>query len=342
MDMNNSKKNLETVFAGACMLIMILDSKLVLEGAVDGVKLCLWTVLPSLFPFFVVSPLVCGSIDGKCARFLHPLGKLCGIPSGSEGILLTGFLGGYPIGAKGIMDAYSSGALSKHNALRMLAFCNNAGPAFIFGMVSQHFNSVAVAWVLWLITILSSVFVAISIPGKSAGSGNYQQPALPGISQLITNAVKAMSNVCAWVILFRIILTLLQKRLFCDSYPLLQTILFGFLELSNGILEAANYSNPHIRFVLCAVFLSAGVLCIAMQTHSITKVLGLRTNYLGKTLQTIYEVLLSVMLIPATFPGSKIATSLISAFICSILLLFTQVFKKSIAFSKKVVYNIKK
>ena len=303
------------------MLVLILDAKLVLEGAVEGIRLCLWTVLPSLFPFFVVSILFSSSLS-----------------SGSA--LLMGYLGGYPIGAQGVAQAYSSGKLSKKDAQRMLAFCNNAGPAFIFGMVSQLFDSVAVGWYLWLITILSSIFVAVSVPGKCTRQNRIAAERKPiSFPQVITDAVKAMSNVCAWVLLFRIVLTLLQTRVFRGKDSLMQTILFGFLELSNGVIQTASVADPRIRFVLCAVFLSAGGFCVAMQTHSVTKELGLRAYLGGKALQTVYALLLSLAVMPAVFPKSNIAVSLISAFVCVALLLFFLFMKKGIAFSKKIVYN---
>ena len=303
------------------MLVLILDAKLVLEGAVEGIRLCLWTVLPSLFPFFVVSILISNSL-------------------GSGSALLMGYLGGYPIGAQGVMQAYSYGKLSKKDAQRMLAFCNNAGPAFIFGMVSQLFDSIAVGWYLWLITILSSIFVAASAPGKCTRQNRIAAERKPiSFPQVIADAVKAMSNVCAWVLLFRIVLTLLQTRVFHGKDSLLQTILFGFLELSNGVVQAASAEDPRIRFVLCAVFLSAGGFCVAMQTHSVTRGLGLHTYLGGKALQTVYALLLSLAAMPAVFPKSSTAVSLISALVCAGLLLLFRFLKKGIAFSEKIVYN---
>ena len=52
-------KNQQRIYIGilsACLMVwMILDSRTVMEGALDGIQLCLWTVIPSLFPFFVIS-----------------------------------------------------------------------------------------------------------------------------------------------------------------------------------------------------------------------------------------------------------------------------------------------
>ena len=311
------------------MLVLILDSKLAVQGAVDGIKLCLWTVLPALFPFFVVTPLFCNNIDSKNTWMLRPLGKLCSIPPGSEGILLVGYLGGYPIGAKSIMEAYSSGNLSKDAALRMLSFCNNAGPAFIFGMVTPLFDSVAAGWCLWLITILSSVFVALSLQNvHTTNKRTAHHPVYTTFPQLITNAIKVAANVCAWVIIFRIILTILEYRVFCGNWPIPQVIVFGLLELSNGIIEVATIADPYFRFVFCAVFLSAGGLCVTLQTYSIVRKLHMRTYIIGKALQTIYSLLLSIALAPILFSNGNVTIAVISAIICTALLVYFKFIKK--------------
>ena len=77
------------------------------------------------------------------------------------GLLLTGFLGGYPTGAQCVSQARSSGKLTKAQAERMIAVCSNAGPSFLFGMVSQMCTESSMVWLLWAVHILSAVLVAV-------------------------------------------------------------------------------------------------------------------------------------------------------------------------------------
>ena len=47
-----SRNQLWTGLTGAAgMLVLILDAKTALAGAKEGIQLCLYTVIPSLFPF---------------------------------------------------------------------------------------------------------------------------------------------------------------------------------------------------------------------------------------------------------------------------------------------------
>ena len=41
------------ISAAVGLLVLIFDSSLAIQGAREGVELCLRTVIPSLFPFFV-------------------------------------------------------------------------------------------------------------------------------------------------------------------------------------------------------------------------------------------------------------------------------------------------
>ena len=69
--------------------------------------------------------------------------------------------------------------------------------------------------------------------------------------------------------------------------------------------------------------------------------LGMRSYYIGKVLQTVFSLLLSFILIPIVFKEGSIFIAVISFSVIILLLIFAQISKKSIAFSSKVLYDIK-
>ena len=150
------------------MLALILDGRTAIDGARQGIELCLRTVIPSLFPFFVLSILLTSSLLGSSLAVLRPLGRLFGMPDGAESLLIPAFLGGYPVGAQNVAAAFRSGQLTKPEAERLLSFCSNAGPAFLFGMAAAMFPRRWMAWALWGIHIVGALFAALLIPGKPA------------------------------------------------------------------------------------------------------------------------------------------------------------------------------
>ena len=105
------KRKLIALAAVAGMLAMILDSRIALSAAAEGVQLCISTVIPSLFPFLFLS----GIFGRSCSGTGLPgqlLGKAYGLPPGMEVMLVTMLLGGYPVGAQCIYEAYRQGTVS--------------------------------------------------------------------------------------------------------------------------------------------------------------------------------------------------------------------------------------
>ena len=80
------------------MLAMILDSRTALQGASQGVELCLTAVIPSLLPFLCLSMALTQRLFSKRLPLFGVIGRLFGIPKGAEILLLPALLGGYLLG----------------------------------------------------------------------------------------------------------------------------------------------------------------------------------------------------------------------------------------------------
>ncbi len=284
------KRIVSAIFASAGMLVLILDGKTAAEGAAEGLRLCLQTVIPCLLPFFVLSNYWMGCLSGISLRILRPLGAFCGIPKGMEGILLTGFLGGYPVGAQCIGQAYRAGSLQKQDAEHLLSFCNNAGPSFLFGMLGPMFPHMGYSWLLWGIHIVSALLVS---QWFSHGQPSETLPAdsMPvTLPHALLSAVHAMATVCGWVILFRVLLSFLQRWALWMVSSELQTAITGFLEVTNGCCSLSTVASIPIRFTLAAGMLAFGGICVTMQTASVVEGLSLKKYAAGKLMQCAYSI----------------------------------------------------
>ncbi len=338
----NHKKNYAGIWAALGMLFLILDSATALDGAREGIEMCIRTVIPSLFPFFVLSNLVTGSLAGRKLAFLAPLERLMRIPRGSGPLFLSGLLGGYPVGAQGIELALQRGQLSPAAAERMIVFCNNAGPAFLFGMAASLFPRLWMAWALWGVQILSAVLTGMLLPGgtSEAMETKAKQPAtLPGAVQA---SLRAMATVCAWVVLFRILLAFLE-RWFLWILPVPAAVgISGILELANGCCELASLEGTGQRFTLCAGFLAFGGICVMLQIRSVAQETGLRLYFPGKGLQTAISILMALLLQPLFSDGMGNALLVPAAAIISgltISLTFLKKRKKGVEIHSMLVYN---
>lgn len=274
------KKWMLALAAVAGMLTMILDSRTALSAAAEGVQLCISTVIPSLFPFLFLS----GTFGRYCpgaGLAGRLLGRLYGIPDNMEFTLVPMLLGGYPVGAQCVYEAYRQGTVSKGTAQRMLAWCSNCGPAFLFGMLAAFFPSGKLLWLLWGIVLFSAwaASFVFSVPCSAQKADKADAPFGMEV------AIGAMLKICGWVVLFRVLLGFLN-RWFLGAAPAEGRVLCaGLLELSNGCCMLNLIPDERVRFCICGVLLSGGGLCVLFQTASVCPGLSMKYYVLGKLVQ---------------------------------------------------------
>lgn len=281
-------------YAAAGLLILILDGRTALAGAYEGVELCLKTLVPTLFPFFFLSNILSSSLSRKRIKLLRPLGRLLRIPDGAEYILLTGLLGGYPVGAQCISNAYEAGTLSHQDARRMLAFCNNCGPAFVFGMAGALFPDPWTAWFLFGIHFICAGLVGFFLPGN-AGKCLPNPSSFSSPVRALQQSIRSIAGVCGWVILFKVLLSFMERWFLWYFAAELQIAVTGFFELSNGCVRLAAVKDPQLRFVLCAAFLGFGGLCVTMQTWFAAGNVDKRLYFPGKLLHSTLSMMLACL-----------------------------------------------
>lgn len=335
------KSYLPVIFPLLGMLLLILDTKTALSGAAEGITLCLQTAIPSLFPFFILSSMATVGLSGLRLRFLAPLGRLLRIPAGSEALWFVGLIGGYPVGAKSIADANCAKRLSDQNSWRMLAFCSNAGPAFLFGIGSRLFSDTLTCWLVWAIHIAASIIVAVLTPGgdnHSVCSG--EKSALP-VTDALHGAIKTMAMVCGWVVIFRVILAFCQ-RWFLWALPKWANILIlGMLELTNGCCALYAIEEESLRFVFFAFFLGFGGVCVAMQTYSVCRGLDIGMYLPGKLTQSLISGLLAGMLISREI-GMVLQLAVALILVCAGYYFLNRKSQKRLDFFRAILYNKKK
>lgn len=305
----------------------------VIGAGKDGLALCGNVILPSLFPFFVVSSLIVGlglaEYPGRLVeKLMQPLFRVNGRCASA---LVLGLIGGYPVGARTAAELYKRGQCSRSEAERLLGFCNNSGPAFLLGVVGTGiFGSAQIGLLLMVIHMISALLVGLIFRFYSPNSetGHASPTPLPTAAQIhpaavFTQAVRdsciSVINVCGFILLFGVILRLLTlsgilgalsrglASLFSPlglSYPWAKRLLGGFLELSNGV--AALPAGDRAGGIPMAAFLLGwGGLSVQCQTMSVLKDTGLSLKpcLLGKLLHGLISAVLAALalkLLPGT------------------------------------------
>lgn len=298
------------------LIILLLQNPENSRAAIfDGLQVCVNSILPALFPFFVLTELwISLGYAQTVSQVFGPLTeKLFHLPGSAASALVLGAVGGYPIGAVTASKLYETGQLSRQDAEHCLFFCNNAGPAFIVGLVGGVvFQNTLIGCMMWGIHLLSSILLGILFrpssapsPHRSSVSSQCSPPFLPALTSAIRQGGKTTIQVCIFVLFFSIITAHLRSVLPVSNVA---EIFLSSLELAGGISRLAYFPLPFSsQFVLCGGLLGWGGVCVHCQSISVIDQAGLRCMpyLLGKLAHCMVSTALSCLIIPwvsSSFP----------------------------------------
>ena len=294
-----------------CLMFYPQDA---MAAAREGLKLCYNVIIPSLFPFFVLSALVVDlGLAGHLGRALEGVMRpLFNVPGACASAFALGFVGGYPVGARTALQLYQEGMCTKTEAERLLSFCNNSGPAFILGVVGAGvFASSRVGVLLYLGHAAASVCVGLLFRFYKAGKGgSRERRAAPrfeakrfttAFTDAIKNSFLSVLNICAFVVFFTVVIkllflsgvlpglarllgTLLAPLGFSQAWA--ERLLTGFLELSSGVWTLSGAGSMAGRLSMAAFMLGWAGISVHCQVLSFIGGSGLsvKTYILGKLL----------------------------------------------------------
>lgn len=286
------------------LLAMILrNAQIAADYMKVGLRLCARTVIPSLFPFMVISELLvrCG-VGTVPSRFGGTLfSALFGLPSAASAPLLLGGLCGFPVGAKTALSLYDQGQLSRVETERVLAFCNIPSSGFLIGAVgvslygSRRFGCFLFFTALF-ISLFCGLIMRLCFPlPQSRSTATDTGRILPPIgfstfTQAVSEATASMLSVCACVVFFTSVVGCLSHLLSaCSVPPFFRALLFGLCEISSGVNTAATLSNIALGAALCGFSVGWSGLSVHLQILSLGSDRGISpTPYLvSKLMQGI-------------------------------------------------------
>lgn len=246
-------------------------------GAARGFELFISNVFPALFPF-----LVCTCALRKLGAF--NLGKSNPLATLSK-IFILSCTSGSPTGPLLIETCFSekNTQLSITEKSVIAAICNLSSTVFIIGTVCT--NMLGRPGLAYLIALshygtsaIMLIIAAIKMRSKLSFIGTPVMPCAGKISSIlpesISEASETMLRLGGTLIFFSVLIGLLGDFAPIQMLPQLDKgVLFGFLEMTNGIgiLAGAGF-NLQITLSLICALLSFGGICILMQVSSLIQI----------------------------------------------------------------------
>lgn len=284
-------------------LLLLKNASLSMEYIRKGMAVCAYTVIPSVFPFMVLSEILLSCPTGN-AR--HSFGeaacrKLFSLPLRGLLLIALGLLCGFPIGARCAAEAYESGQLTKEEAERAVAVSSNPSLAFLLGAVgiSMRGNR-GFGWALFFCLSFLSLLFALLLARRGKRKAT---TVIPGTSprtaqtsgwRLFCDAVKkaaqGMLNVCAYILFFTAVTGCVSAVAGRFGLPRewLASVA-AFLELSGGSAAAQELSSPWLSAAVTSFAAGWSGCCVHGQILSVCEEsrLSLKPYLLVKTAQGV-------------------------------------------------------
>ncbi len=307
-----------------------------LNAAGDGINLWIFVVMPSLFPFFIISDLLISlKVPENIARLFTPIAKFLFNTSGYGAyVFIMSIFSGYPSGAKITSDLVVSGKISSREGQKILTFSSTSGPLFIIGAVGAGMlKSTQAGYIIFISHILGAIINGILLKhfnknkyplneitnktlllNRNSSTGNI-------MSNAIVNSLYTSGFIGGYIILFSVIITLLDKVTFFSSITNIISMLLPnniswfpgillktSLEISNGSKIISSLPTEFdLKLILISFIIAFSGFSIVGQVASIinkTKI-NLGAYILGKLSHGVISsflcyVLLKVNLIQIT------------------------------------------
>lgn len=282
------KRSLLSLGLFALLFLMLSHPALCFSGAKSGLVLWLYTIVPTLLPFIILSNYF---IHSNIVTHIGPI-PYC---------FLFGFLCGFPLGAKSASDLYQNRIISIPIAQFLLGCCNHISPNFIITyVVLQSLDAPDLLFPFLLAfyggAILQSICLAFIYRKhfhrfKKEHTDNF----LP-IDDCIVSGFLTLFQLGGYILLFSILCKIAMHYAHTDF----SVILLSMLEITNGVNLLTSYFcvSLILEILLLALIIFGGV-CTLFQTIGIVKQtpLSISTYLLHKCLHFVISLPLFLFLV---------------------------------------------
>lgn len=245
-------------------LLIFMYSKDVMDSITFSISIWKDNLLPSLFPFFLISDLLIayGFIDLISYFFGKYMVLLFNLPKETSFVLFSSLFSGFPSGSKYTKDLLETKLITEKEANHLIMFTHFSNPLFIISTIGILLLNNKKAGILILFChILSNIIIGIIFKNKDKKNFNKEQfktilsrinnkrktnqSFIYILTNSITKSFTILVQMLGIIMFFLIITTILKKIIKLDS--LSYSIFSGIIEMTQGIKNISNIKTLNLR-----------------------------------------------------------------------------------------------
>ena len=250
-----------------CVFLLVLflkNTEATVQWVSNGLDLCVKRLVPSLFPFMVVSSLMV--LSGAGTRifkvFERPVRCLFGVGAECCAPILLGWLSGFPVGARCASELSRNRVIGAEEYKRVLCISSTPSPAFLIGTVgSGMLKKPFCGVILYFLSLFSCLTVGVFFRIKSGSTDSVHSLSTANehlgfaraLTRAVTESAQGMLYVCAFIVFFSAFLGTLEGTLaFLGLSNITATLIFCFFEMTSGISRLCALNPPPLHLLALA------------------------------------------------------------------------------------------
>ena len=268
--------------AGAVIVFGLGYSELCAKGVSRGIELAVSKLIPSLFPFMVISEIIVNSSASELlSKFLgKPFSKLFSISCEGGAAFAFGMLFGFPVGILFALGLYEDGRIDRREFARLSLFVSMPSPAFFISAVGEGlFGSLKLGIALYLCAFLANVIVGIATRGMFSkiekeyfclrGRGEKKRKNNAFISA-VTASARSLFSISIFVVFFSMIGEVVEYLLApYVNNEFFYSLLVGIMEMTGGVAKASALGEAGVP--IAAAILGFSGISVLCQFIAVTK-----------------------------------------------------------------------
>lgn len=269
--------------------LFLIYSNEVMDAVTFSISIWKDNLLPSLFPFFIISELLIhyGFIELLSDSLYKIMNRLFHLPGEASFVIIGSLISGFPSSSKYINELLEKEKISIKDAEYLLKFNHFSNPLFVIGTIGVLLlNNRKMGLLILLVHIISNFLIAIIFRPKESINSYNTTSFFSGINKMnkkridnnssfvtiLTNSIfktfKTLLLLLGIITFFLIINTLIKQIL--PTSELISSIISGLLEMTGGIRNVSSLNIPiNIKASIITFFISFGGFSIHMQVMSI-------------------------------------------------------------------------
>lgn len=275
-----------TVMASLFFIALLLKNPdISIQYVTRGLRLCCTAVIPTLFPFMVLSELLVRTGGGELMgrALAAPMRALFGLSGAGSCAFLLGAVCGFPVGTRAAVMLYDRGLLERSEAERLISFCNYPSSAFMISATGAAlWQNRQLGAAMYASVLAAGVLAGIisGIPARRAAKKEgvvptdmphtVRKPQPTALSDSVTAAATSTLNVCAYVAFFSCVVGCISHILARISPSrTVEAAIYSFFELTSGAAASAAVIPSRTGILMCTAAAGWSGLSVALQVFSV-------------------------------------------------------------------------